>query len=437
MNQNQQTSITRFLGQNPDTGKSFSPEMVEIKVSAGKRFQKLGFPTKRNEEWKYTDVSRIVENDFVPAGNKLRLTKKDIAPFIQGLEDKLLLVFENGYLNTGLSLLQNVKSGLLVGEISQYSSHEKVKKHLGKIATDTEESFLALNTALFNQGAFVYADGSGKSVTDVHLVYINDARENPTVVHPRNLFIAGKSASLRIYEYYYSLDSVNPSFCNPVTEICVEENATLEICKYESESVRDFHIDYTGIVQEKNSNLLINTITTGGRIVRNNLRIELGGVNSSAYLNGLYVISGESHVDNHSVVVHSSPGCYSNELYKGVLDDKSHGVFNGRILVRKDAQKTNAFQSNKSMLLSDDAVTNSKPQLEIYADDVKCSHGATTGQLDPEAMFYLRSRGIGEKAARELLTTAFAGEILDKLTIENVREIIREDIINKLSKGSQ
>jgi Fe-S cluster assembly protein SufD len=179
---------------------------------------------------------------------------------------------------------------------------------------------------------------------------------------------------------------------------------------------------------------LINTITTGGRITRNNLNIELRGKNCSARLNGLYVVSDESHIDNHSLVNHASPECYSNELYKGVLDGKAHGVFNGRIYVRRDAQKTNAYQSNKSLLLSDDAVMNSKPQLEIYADDVKCSHGATTGQLDPESMFYLRSRGIGEQQARALLTTAFAEEIVNNISIEFTREKIKELIREKFTK---
>jgi Fe-S cluster assembly protein SufD len=181
----------------------------------------------------------------------------------------------------------------------------------------------------------------------------------------------------------------------------------------------------------------IHTITSNGKIVRNNLRIELKGRNASAHLNGLYVVSGESHVDNHSVVDHASPDCYSNELYKGVLNGKSRGVFNGRIFVARDAQKTNAYQSNKNILLSDEASMNAKPQLEIYADDVKCSHGATTGQIDPEALFYLRSRGIGEREASALLTNAFAEEILDKISVSSVREKLKEIIHSSLKKGSE
>jgi Fe-S cluster assembly protein SufD len=206
----------------------------------------------------------------------------------------------------------------------------------------------------------------------------------------------------------------------------------VEICKNESEGNGDFHIDFTCVHQKRNSNFKIHTLTTGGKLVRNNLKIELQEKNCNAYLNGLYIVSGDSHVDNHSFVDHASPECYSNELYKGVLNGNGRGVFNGKIFVRKDAQKTNAYQSNKNILLSDDAVMNSKPQLEIYADDVKCSHGATTGQLDPEALFYLRSRGISEANSKAMLTQSFAGEILESITLDAAREKAEELVLEKL-----
>ena len=210
----------------------------------------------------------------------------------------------------------------------------------------------------------------------------------------------------------------------------------MEFCKNEAENSNDFHIDYTSVILRKNSILNIHTITSGGNLVRNNLRVELQQQNGSAYLNGLYITSDNSHIDNHSFVDHASPNCYSNELYKGLLNGKSKGIFNGKIFVRKDAQKTNAYQSNKSIILSDEASMNSKPQLEIYADDVKCSHGATTGQLDNEAMFYLKSRGIGVNEARALLTNAFAEEILDKISIPSFREKLKRLIHVKLMKGN-
>ena len=429
--------VAGYISQYNDIVKSFLPDMTSLKGSAIKRFEELGFPTKKNEEWKYTDVSVFLKNNFIPAENNLKLTIADIKSFIPVSEKQIVLVFENGAFNKELSQLAALPKGLIAGDLKSNAHHVAVKTHLGKIATDKNESFVALNTALFHQGAFVYADKNFNSEFVIQLLFINDARENPSVCYPRNLYVAEQSAALKISENYYSIQAVNSSFCNSVSEIFIGENASVEVCKNEAENNNDFHIDYTGIVQCKNSKLLINTITSGGGMVRNNLRIELREKNCSAYLNGLSVISGESHVDNHSFVDHASPDCYSNELYKGVLDEKARGVFNGKIFVRKDAQKTNAYQSNKSMLLSDDATMNSKPQLEIYADDVKCSHGATTGQLDPEAMFYFRSRGIGETTARALLTNAFAEEILDKITISQTREMLKSLIHDKLAKAEK
>ena len=349
--------------------------------------------------------------------------------------DAILLIFENGKLNKGLSHLSSFPKGIIAGNLGEYSDHPEVNKHLGKIALHNNESFVALNTAMFQQGAFVFADKNVICEKPIHLMFINDARQTATVTYPRNLIVASPGSSIKISESYFTIVSENPSFCNPVTEIFVDDNAAIEFCKIESENANDFHIDYTSAFLQKNSTLNINTITFGGMMVRNNLRIELQKQNGSAYLNGLYVTSGDSHVDNHSVVDHASPDCYSNEFYKGVLDGKSQGIFNGKIFVRKDAQKTNAYQSNKNILLSDNASMNAKPQLEIFADDVKCSHGATTGQLDPEAMFYLRSRGIGEIEARALLTTAFAEEILDKITITSLRDKLKDIIHSKLKKG--
>lgn len=435
INEITKTPVAGYISQYNDAIKSFLPGMSEIKGNAIKRFEELGFPTRKNEEWKYTDVSGLFKNNFIPGGKELKLTAADIKSFLPVDDKQIVLVFENGVFNKGLSQISELPKGLIAGDLQSNFNHASVKKHLGKIAVDNNESFIALNTALFHQGAFVYADKNFNSEFIIQLLFINDARLNPSVCYPRNLYVAEQSASLKISENYYSVNAVNPAFCNSVSEVFIGENASMEICKNEAESKNDFHIDYTGIFQRINSKLLINTITSGGGMVRNNLRIELQERNCSAYLNGLSVISGESYVDNHSFVDHASPDCYSNELYKGVLDEKARGVFNGKIFVRKDAQKTNAYQSNKSMLLSDDATMNSKPQLEIYADDVKCSHGATTGQLDPEAMFYFRSRGIGETTARALLTNAFAEEILDKITITQTREMLKSLIHHKLTKA--
>jgi Fe-S cluster assembly protein SufD len=434
MNQLTQTPLTDYSSHYREAEESFDPSLREMKKNAMTRFGELGFPTTRNEDWKYTSLAGLLNQNFIPSGKELRLTADAIRPFVSGLEKEIVLVFENGKFNPALSRLEYLPANIIAGDLRDHTNHPAVREYLGKIASFTEESFVALNTALFSRGAFIYADKNVAGDVSIHLLFINDARTGPVVCHPRNLYIASAGSSLKISENYYSVKSADASFCNPVTEIHIGENASLELCKNQSEQNSDFHIDYTGIVQQKNSNLNINTITTGGKLVRNNLRIALQGRNASARLNGLYVISGGEHVDNHSYIDHASPDCYSNELYKGILDDQSRGVFNGRIYVRKDAQKTNAFQSNKNILLSDDANINSKPQLEIYADDVKCTHGATTGQLDSEAMFYLRSRGIGEREAQALLTNAFAEEVLEKISITALREKLMDRIHTRLLK---
>ena len=429
-------SVADFVGQFQKAEKSFSTLHLEMKKDAINNFELLGFPTTKNEEWKYTNVAGLLKNSFSVSENNLRLTQEEIKQFLPLEEDMIVLVFENGKYNKELSKISNLPKRIIIGNLSEYINHDAVKRHLGKIALNKNESFVSLNTAFFNQGAFVFAEKNILCEKAIHLLFINDARINPTVNYPRNLIVASEGSMLNISESYYSIKAINSSFCNSVTEIFIDDNANVEYCKNESENNNDFHIDYTSVFLRKDSKLNIQTITSGGKMVRNNLKIELQQQNGSAYLNGLYVPSGESHVDNHSFVDHASPDCYSNELYKGVMDGKSQGVFNGKIFVRKDAQRTNAYQSNKNILLSDDASMNAKPQLEIYADDVKCSHGATTGQLDGEAMFYLQSRGIGATAARTLLTNAFAEEILDKITIPSIKEKLKEIIHLKLQKGN-
>lgn len=429
-------SVADFIGQFQKIEKSFSPQYLELKIDAINNFKQLGFPTTKNEDWKYTNVAGLLKNNFAVPENDLKLTQKDIQQFLPIEDDIIILVFENGKYNNQLSKISNLPRGIIIGNLSEYANHEAVKSHLGKIAIHKNESFVSLNTALFSQGAFIFAEKNILCEKAIHLLFINDARNNPTVNYPRNLIVASRGSMLNISESYYSIEAINPSFCNPVTEIFIDDNANVEYCKNESENNNDFHIDYTSVFLRKDSKLNIQTITSGGKMVRNNLKIELQQQNGSAYLNGLYVPSGESHIDNHSFVDHASPDCYSNELYKGVIDGKSQGVFNGKIFVRKDAQRTNAYQSNKNILLSDDASMNAKPQLEIYADDVKCSHGATTGQLDEEAMFYLQSRGIGANVARALLTNAFAEEILNKITIPSLKEKLKEIIHLKLQKGN-
>jgi len=426
--------VTNYLGQFQDAEKSFVPQFAELKNDAIGAFKQIGFPTTKFEEWKYTSIAELLKNNFNSSHRESEVSLKDIQNYLPEEANPILLVFENGKLNENLSKINSLPEGIELGDLRKFSGHPEVTKHLGKIARHKNESFVALNTALFQEGAFIFAGKNIICERPIHLLFINDSRHSATVSYPRNLIVASKGSSLKITESYYSIAAANPSFCNPVTEIFIDDNASVEFCKSESENSNDFHVDYTSIFLRKDSKLNIHTITSGGNLVRNNLRIELQQQNGSAYLNGLYITGDGSHIDNHSFVDHASPDCYSNELYKGLLNGKSQGVFNGKIFVRKDAQKTNAYQSNKTIILSDDASMNAKPQLEIYADDVKCSHGATTGQIDEEAMFYLRSRGIGVDEARALLTNAFAEEILDKIMIPSFREKMKDLIHGKLKK---
>jgi Fe-S cluster assembly protein SufD len=433
--QGMEISATDFVAQFNKEKDSFNPGLLELKRKSIDDLKLAGFPSMKNEEWKYTNVNPILKNSFSIAG-EISLKEKDIQDFLPPEENAVVLVFENGRFNSSLSHLSGLPDGIIAGDLNNNISHHSAKNYFGTIANNKSESFLSLNTAMFHHGAFIYAAKNIVCEKCIHILFISDSRKGPVVNFPRNFIYADEGSSLKITESYFSINSAGPSFNNSVSEIFTGNNAAVEFCKTEAESENDFHIDYTGAVLHRNSAFQIHTVTTGGKIVRNNLRIELRDQNGSAYLNGLYVTNGDTHVDNHSVVDHASPNCYSNELYKGVLNDKSHGIFNGKIFVRRDAQKTNAYQSNKNILLSNDASVNAKPQLEIYADDVKCSHGATTGQLDPEALFYLRSRGIGENESRAMLTSAFAQDILDRITIVSEKEKLQQLIHNALKRGN-
>jgi len=395
------------------------------------RFSQLGFPTTKNEEWKYTNIAPIAKGNFRYSNpsDKFKLTREDIREFLICGKDAIVLVFENGRFNEDLSVLNNVLKNVIITSLASSGDNEIVKKNFGKYASVRTEAFIALNTAFTYDGAFVHIPAKTILEQPIHLLYVNDARAEAAVAYPRNLIVVENNSQLKIAESFHCMQSENHNFNNSVTEVVVHENSIVEFDKIQNETPQAFHINHTEAYLEKNSTFNITTITLGGAIVRNNLHIVLNDVNCTAHLYGLYLLNGTQLVDNHTLVDHAKPNCYSNELYKGLIDGKAHGVFNGKIYVRKDAQKTNAYQSNKNILLSDDALMNAKPQLEIFADDVKCSHGATTGQLDEDALFYLRSRGIGEENAKALLNVAFAADIINNVTID----ALKNNLMNLLS----
>lgn len=415
-----------------DTFELKSDALAEIRSHAIQSFRKSGIPTTRHEEWKYTSVKEISEK-LVSTGKSTAsglLNEKKIHELQLAGKEVILLVFENGLFNKALST--PLPDDFSIKNLSSVLDTPTVKQYLGQIADSENESFVALNTAFVNDGVFIHVPSKTVVEKPVHILYMN-SQPSPTTT--RNLVVAEPESSIQIVESYHSLDGINNGLTTNVTEVLVKRNANVTWIKAQLENEHTSQISFTQVNQEKDSRFSSTVITTGGHLVRNNLHIRLNGTNCNAFMYGLYLLDGEQLCDNHTLVDHAMPHCESNELYKGVLGGKSIGVFNGKIFVRQDAQKTNAYQSNKNILLSDDAQMNTKPQLEIFADDVKCSHGTTTGQLDDEALFYLRARGIGEQSARTLLNIAFAADVLDHIGLETLRQNLQSIAEEKLMRS--
>lgn len=414
-------------------GESSTP-LHAIRRDAIEQFGVLGFPTIRNEEWKYTNVQPFVRNSFsVPGNRKTTLTRDDIQPFLFHEDGDFVLVFVNGVFSAELSVLPEVQGGIVVDHFAaaQQQYGTIFRDHFAQHADYRSDAFTALSTAFALDGAFVYVPDGRILDKTVHVVLIADARQDNVFVQPRNLVVMGKNSSAKIVESWGVIGE-NLGFLNTVTEMFLDENARGEYYKAQDTPGQSSYVGTLQVHQERSSVFTTVTTTLEGRFVRNNLNILLNGEGCESHLNGLYLPDGEQHVDNHTLVDHAKPHCESNELYKGVLDGSSTGVFNGKVMVRPDAQKTNAFQSNRNILLSDTASINSKPQLEIFADDVKCSHGATIGQLDEAALFYLRSRGLDHAQAKALMTIAFASDVTATITIGSLREQLEERVARRL-----
>jgi Fe-S cluster assembly protein SufD len=394
-------------------GKADSP-IHKKRKEALLSFEKLGFPNIKNEEWKYTNFSSALSKNY-KFPEKSSLTKKDIQPFLLKMKNANILIFINGKFSKEYSDIVSPESFI----ISNFADgdHSLTEKYFASALKSSQDGFTALNAAFAENGAFIRIPKGKVVEAPIFLYFISDASTSDVFLQPRNLIIAEEN---------------NISFTNAATEIILKQDAFIEYYKIQNDSENSFHVGNTQILHESKSHSSHTTVTLNGAIIRNNLNLTLNAPYCEATLYGLYMLTAKQHSDNHTLVDHAMPNCYSNELYKGVLNDKSTGVFNGKIYVKPDAQKTNAFQSNKNILLSKDAVMNTKPQLEIYADDVKCSHGATVGQMDEEPLFYLRARGIPEKSARALLVNAFASDIIEHIKIESLKERLLELISAKL-----
>jgi Fe-S cluster assembly protein SufD len=397
------------------------------------RFTELGFPTTRNEEWRFTSVAPIAKTEFQLAPQTATsISAAELSSLPLADLGCARLVFVNGWFSPELSTLDSLPSGVKVTSLA--AGGDLVEEHLGRYARYEDQAFVALNTAFVRDGALIEVGKGVVAGKPIQILYVT-AADRPVVMHPRNLILADRDSQAAFVERYVAV-SDEAYFTNAVTEIVVGENANVEHYKIQQERVNAFHVASLNIQQERASVFSSHNVSLGGALVRNDLYGVLNAEGAEAALNGLYIVTGSQHIDNHTTMDHAKPHCSSREVYKGILDGRASAVFNGKIIVRPDAQKTDAKQTNKNLLLSEDATINTKPQLEIHADDVKCTHGATIGQLGEELVFYLRSRGIGHQDARRLLTYAFATDVTDRMKVESIRTSLDELLLAWLQKGS-
>ena len=392
--------------------------VLTIREEAAERFRELGYPTTRIEEWKYTNVAPIAKIQWKHAERRSG-SQSDQAGWRAGSTSIAELVFVNGHL-----VERKESPSVRVMPISE-ASEADLEPYYGQIADWQRNAFVALNIAESRDGALIVADKPLEGF--VHLLFIGEG--DGIWSHPHNVIVAGRASQLTVVETYVGRGKY---FTNAVTEVFAADGAVVDHYKIECESRDAFHIATLQFRQDRASSVISRNISIGGALVRNDINAVLDGEGASLSLDGLFVLGSNQHVDNHTLIDHVSPRAESHELYKGILDDNARGIFDGRIIVRPNAQKTVSRQENRNLLLSEAAIVDSKPTLEIHNDDVKCNHGSTIGQIDEQAMFYLRSRGIGEDEARNLLVYAFASEIVDRMKIEPVKEQVRRALFQHL-----
>ena len=424
------TSFVTALERRPQGGPRW---LDDLRSRGAARFAALGIPTVRDEEWRFTNVSALNGIDFVPA-EPISGTASRLAGLAY-TDTPVRLVIVNGRFDTTLSRTKGLPAGVHVGSLAgALTDHaDVVQRYFGQLADFTNRSFAALNTAFVHDGAFVHLPDGAIIDTPIHIVFVAGADGSKGMAHPRTLIVAAANSQAQIVETY--VGSAGETYLtNAVSEIFVGDNAGIDHYKVQQESLDAFHLASLHVHTSRSSRFSSHSFALGGKVVRNDAIAILDGEGGDCILNGLYLSDKDRLIDNHTTIDHAKPHCGSHEVYKGILGGTSRAVFNGKIIVRQDAQKTDAKQTNRALLLTDGATINTKPQLEIFADDVKCTHGAAIGQLDDEAIFYLRARGLTYADARDMLIHAFAGQVLDGVQLESLRVALEAELFAQLAK---
>ena len=404
-----------------------------VRGSAMERFEQLGFPSVRDEEWKYTNLAALAKENFTPAvSDEINLPDVDRFSYRETANAQLVLV--NGFLREDLSITSGLESIVAVDlfNASADARYNKiVRKYLARNAGYHNNGVTALNTAFLQSGIFIWIPKNVKLETPLQITFLADAESQNNASFPRVLVVAEENSSATLVEDFVS-HGEETHFTNAVAEIVLKDGARLEHYRLQRESRKAYHISTTSAELGRSSNYDTTSINFGARLSRHDVSVVLDHEGAETAVDGLYMVGADQHTDTHSVIDHKQPQCSSRQLYKGILDGNSRAVFNGKVFVREGAQKTDAMQTNKNLLLSDKARVDTKPQLEIYADDVKCAHGAAVGQIDPEELFYLEARGIGPELGRNLLTYGFAEEVIGKIKIDSIRSQLDETVLRQL-----
>lgn len=410
-------------------------EIIEVKNEAINYFRKKGFPTRKDEEWRYTNISPLIKKNYTiqPSDESSKFTQKEINKYlIKGLDANLIVII-NGKYSESLSRI-DTKDNFYVDSLKKSFTEKKelVLRYYSKSSGIINDSFTALNTAFAEDGVFLYIPKNTVVNKPFLILNLTGSDSSEILSNTRNIIVAEPNSQATVIDLYHNFGN-NYSFSNGLTEVFTNENSTLKYYKIQNDGDKSHSINTVQARIAKSAEFDTFVISWGGEILRNNLNSILEGEGAECIMKGIYLSTGNALIDNHTLVDHAVPNCHSNQTYKGILGGNAYGVFNGKIMVRKDAQKTNAYQSNKNILISDTAVVNAKPQLEIFADDVKCSHGATTGQLNPEELFYLRSRGIRKEEAMRLLLNAFLDELILEIDIKPLKNYLEKILDDKLT----